>query len=157
MEFISKNQLKHSNCLFSDKSKAAKKALQWLRGPDYDITSEFSEIERSHMSTQKEEPRLSDLFSRPNLRPLGISVGLMFFQQMSGINAVIFYTVSIFRMAGSTVDDNLAAIIVGVVNFGSTFVATLLIDRLGRKVLLYTSGVTMAITLCGLATFFYAK
>ncbi|XP_059483953.1 facilitated trehalose transporter Tret1 isoform X2 [Neocloeon triangulifer] len=140
-----------------DKQKQARKALQWLRGPDCDITSELSEIERSHASTQKEAPRLSDLLARANLRPLGISVGLMVFQQFSGINAVIFYTVSIFRMAGSTVDDNLAAIIVGVVNFGSTFVATLLIDRLGRKVLLYVSGATMAATLTALATFFYIK
>ncbi|XP_065334432.1 facilitated trehalose transporter Tret1-like isoform X1 [Cloeon dipterum] len=140
-----------------DRTSAAKKALQWLRGPDYDITSEYSEIERSHASTQKDEPRLIDLFTKGNLRPLSISVGLMFFQQLSGINAVIFYTVSIFRMAGSSVDDNLAAIIVGVVNFGSTFVATILIDRLGRKVLLYISGTTMAITLCGLAVFFYIK
>jgi facilitated trehalose transporter len=143
--------------LVTGKPKAAKKALQWLRGPEFDIGAEYSEIERSHASTKKESPRLGELLSRSYAKPLAISVGLMFFQQMSGINAVIFYTVSIFRMAGSSVDDNLAAIIVGGVNFGSTFVATLLIDRLGRKVLLYVSGATMAVTLCALATFFYIK
>lgn len=58
----------------------------------------------------------------------------MFFQQLSGINAVIFYTVSIFKDAGSTIDENLCTIIVGIVNFIATFIATMLIDRLGRKV-----------------------
>lgn len=140
-----------------EKQKDARKALQWLRGSEADISSEYNEIQRSHVATQKEAPRLGELFSRSNLKPLSISVGLMFFQQMSGINAVIFYTVSIFRMAGSSVDDNIATIIVGFVNFGSTFVATILIDRLGRKVLLYISGITMIITLAVLGTFFFIK
>ncbi|KAF4532171.1 hypothetical protein B566_EDAN002233 [Ephemera danica] len=140
-----------------DRQKAARKALQWLRGSNADVTTEYNEIERSHTTAQKEAPRFAELFTQGNLKPLLISVGLMFFQQFSGINAVIFYTVSIFRMAGSTIEDNLATIIVGIVNFLATFVATVLIDRLGRKVLLYISGCTMIVTLAVLGTFFYLK
>ncbi|KAH8276623.1 hypothetical protein KR018_008275, partial [Drosophila ironensis] len=86
-----------------------------------------------------------------------ISLGLMFFQQLSGINAVIFYTVSIFEDAGSTIDGHVCTIIVGVVNFLATFMATLLIDRLGRKILLYISNIAMIITLFVLGGFFYCK
>ncbi|CAM6031837.1 unnamed protein product, partial [Sphagnum compactum] len=98
-----------------------------------------------------------ELLKRNNLKPLLISLGLMFFQQMSGINAVIFYTTSIFKDAGSTIDESLCTIIVGVVNFIAVFIATVLIDRLGRKVLLYISDAAMIITLATLGAFFYLK
>ncbi|XP_071442931.1 facilitated trehalose transporter Tret1 isoform X2 [Hetaerina americana] len=158
-----------------NRPKEARTALQWLRGKDTDISAEFGEIESSNAENKKVvlEPEsdnsppfrcssvsvssLFDLFSASNARPLIISVGLMFFQQMSGINAVIFYTVSIFREAGTSLDENLCTIVVGVVNFMSTFVATALIDRLGRKVLLNVSGGAMIVSLLALGAFFYAK
>lgn len=62
-----------------------------------------------------------------------------------------------FQAAGSSINGNLCTIIVGIVNFASTFVATALIDRLGRKILLYISSVAMIITLFALGCFFYAK
>ncbi|XP_046384302.1 facilitated trehalose transporter Tret1-like isoform X2 [Ischnura elegans] len=155
-----------------NRPKDARNALQWLRGKDTDVSAEFEEMESTNAENKKVvlEPEggnsrcssvsvssLFDLFSPSNSRPLIISVGLMFFQQMSGINAVIFYTVSIFREAGTSLDENLCTIVVGVVNFMSTFVATTLIDRLGRKVLLNVSGVAMIISLVALGAFFYAK
>lgn len=84
-------------------------------------------------------------------------MGLMLFQQLSGINAVIFYTVSIFKMSGSTINNYLSTIIVGVVNLISTFLANVLIDRLGRKILLYVSSVLIVLSLVALGTFFYIK
>lgn len=141
------------------KHQKARKALQWLRGRNTDVSYEFSEIEKSNKDAEKceNESAFKELFSAKYSRPLIISIGLMFFQQLSGINAVIFYTVSIFKDAGSTIDENLSTIIVGIVNMGSTFVATMLIDRLGRKILLYVSSTLMTITLLILGTFFYAK
>lgn len=59
--------------------------------------------------------------------------------------------------AGTSIDKNISTIIVGIVNFGSTFVATALIDRLGRKILLYASSVSMIISLFFLGGFFYMK
>lgn len=47
---------------------------------------------------------------------------------------MIFYAEKIFIYAGSTLDKSISAIILGIVNFIATFVATVLIDRLGRKV-----------------------
>ncbi|XP_071561823.1 facilitated trehalose transporter Tret1 isoform X1 [Temnothorax nylanderi] len=144
------------------KTKMSRKSLQWLRGKDADITDELSLIEKMHqeyLDSEKSgsQSTISELLKSKHLNPLLISLGLMLFQQMSGINAVIFYTVQIFQDAGSTIDKNLSTIIIGIVNFISTFVAAAVIDKLGRKMLLYISAVMMALTLFSLGGFFYVK
>ena len=63
------------------------------------------------------------------VKPFIVSTGLMLFQQLSGINAVMFYSVSIFRDAGSSIDSNLATIILGVVNICATIISNALIDK----------------------------
>lgn len=137
----------------------ARRALKWLRGKNADVEPELKGIVKSHCEAERHASNnaIFELLKRSNLKPLLISLGLMFFQQLSGINAVIFYTVQIFKDAGSTIDENLCTIIVGIVNFIAVFIATVLIDRLGRKILLYISGVTMIITLFILGGFFYYK
>ncbi|KAF5281132.1 hypothetical protein FQR65_LT02998 [Abscondita terminalis] len=135
----------------------ARRALQWLRGKEINTDHEFNNLIRSQQKSSMDQAKsLTILFKPSNVKPLLISLGLMFFQQMSGINAVIFYTSDIFEMAGSnTIDKNTSTIIVGVVNFVSTFIATVLIDRLGRKILLYVSSTLMVLTLGILGTYFY--
>jgi facilitated trehalose transporter len=137
----------------------ARRALKWLRGKNADVEPELKGIVKSHCDAERHASSnaIYELLKRSNLKPLSISLGLMFFQQLSGINAVIFYTVSIFKDAGSTIDGNLCTIIVGIVNFIAVFIATVLIDRLGRKILLYISGTAMIITLFVLGGFFYYK
>lgn len=85
------------------KVKMARKSLQWLRGKKADITEELNIIEKMHqeyveMERTNAQSLFSELTKKNNLKPLLISLGLMFFQQMSGINAVIFYTVQIFKV-----------------------------------------------------------
>ncbi|XP_012278618.1 facilitated trehalose transporter Tret1 [Orussus abietinus] len=141
------------------KTNRARKALQWLRSKGSDVTEELTEIENAHIASERivSENSFMSLFQGKNMKPLCISLGLMFFQQTSGINAVIFYTVTIFKDAGSTIDGYVGTILVGVMNFVATFIATALIDRLGRKILLYASSVAMIITLTTLGIFFYLK
>lgn len=82
-----------------DKNKKAKKSLQWLRGKNADVTQEFGEIEKAnHVGKNEEMPGYLSLFSKMYSKPLLISMGLMLFQQLSGINAIIFYTVKIFKV-----------------------------------------------------------
>lgn len=139
------------------RTEEARKALQWLRGKNTKIDNEMRDIALSGVATENNESSITELFSRKYMKSILISLGLMTFQQLSGINAVIFYTVQIFKLSRSSVDDNLSTIIVGIVNFMSTFIATALIDRAGRKILLYISSVTMTITLVVLGTFFYVR
>jgi facilitated trehalose transporter len=65
--------------------------------------------------------------------------------------------VSIFAASGSTIQPNVAAIILGVVNIVATIGANLCIDRVGRKVLLYISNVGMIASLSAFGAYFYMK
>jgi sugar porter (SP) family MFS transporter len=77
-----------------------------------------------------------------------VALGLAFFQQITGINAVFYYLPTIFSKAGGGVNDAFRqAVLVGLVNLAMTFVAIWLIDRLGRKPLLIIGVAGMAISL----------
>lgn len=132
----------------------AREALQWLRGKKTDVQEEFHEIETNCEAQTASKGGVKELFKMAYLRPLLISLGLMFFQQLSGINAVIFYTVSIFEKSGGSVDSNLSSVIIGLANFFATLGSNMVIDRVGRKVLLNLSGFFMAISLGALGVFF---
>lgn len=144
--FLSKNKVEKS-----------KKSLQFLRGKKTDIEEEFKELEKAQDEAQQTKTHIKDLLLKQNYKPLLISLGLMFFQQMSGINAVVFYTTPIFKMAGSTIEDSLCTIIVGIVNFIATLLATAVIDKLGRKLLLYISAGAMIVNLVVLGCYFALK
>ncbi|KAJ8949160.1 hypothetical protein NQ318_012908 [Aromia moschata] len=139
------------------KDEKSRESLQWLRGPSTDVDKEFLELQKSQKESDEQNESVMVLFSLNNLKLLSIVLGLMFFQQFSGINAVIFYTTKIFKESGSTLDESICTTIVGVVNFVSTFIAAVLIDKLGRKVLLYVSSVSMIISLGVLGAYFYLK
>lgn len=120
-----------------NRTEDARKALKWLRGKQADVEPELKGIVKTHTDSERHASSngILQLLRRNNLKPLSVSLGLMFFQQFSGINAVIFYAGQIFIYAGSTLDASVCTIILGIVNFIATFVATILIDRLGRKVI----------------------
>lgn len=86
-----------------------------------------------------------------------ISISLMFFQQFSGINAVIFFTETIFTSAGSTMDSKTSTIIVGIVQVLMTFAAAVLVEKAGRKILLLQSSAIMGLCLTVLGVYFYMK
>ncbi|KAJ8930851.1 hypothetical protein NQ314_016270 [Rhamnusium bicolor] len=139
------------------KEDKSREALQWLRGSETDIDKEFHELQKYQKDSDEENESVMVLFSKNNLKLLAIVLGLMFFQQMSGINAVIFYTTKIFKESGSSLNESICTTIVGVVNFVSTFIAAVLIDKLGRKVLLYVSSSSMILSLAVLGAYFYLK
>ncbi|XP_040504860.1 solute carrier family 2, facilitated glucose transporter member 8 isoform X2 [Gallus gallus] len=111
-------------------------ALQFLRGPYVDHEWECRQIEAN-----VEEEGLSLFeFKNPSIyRPLLIGVILMFLQQVTGINAVMFYAETIFEDANFQ-DSRMASVVVGFIQVCFTAVAALIIDKTGRKVLLYVSG-----------------
>lgn len=97
------------------------------------------------------------LSTRATLMAFICSLGLMFFQQFSGINAVIFYTTNIFESAGSNIPSKIATIIVGVVQMIATYISSLLIERAGRKILLLQSCIIMGLNLIILGIYFRLK
>lgn len=82
------------------KESEAISALHRLRGEDYDITSELNELKSADEKSKNENVNaFAALGKRVGLKSLFIGLGLMFFQQLSGINAVIFYAGSIFGVS----------------------------------------------------------
>ncbi|KAM6047003.1 solute carrier family 2, facilitated glucose transporter member 8 isoform 2-T2 [Theristicus caerulescens] len=117
-------------------------SLRFLRGPYVDHEWECRQIEAS---VQEEGLNLSELKNPSVYRPLLIGVALMFFQQVTGINAVMFYAETIFEDANFK-DSRVASVVVGSIQVCFTSVAALIIDKTGRKVLLYISGIIMALS-----------
>ncbi len=120
----------------------------------------FREIEKSlSEEVNKDKARWSDVFSARMKVVLIIGFGIAFFQQITGINAIFYYAPMIFEIAGGAKDAAfLQAAILGVTNVAMTVVAIFLIDRLGRKPLLYigATGICISMAIVGFS-FFNAK
>ena len=95
------------------------------------------------------EQRWSALWSPAVRGALFIAAGLTVLQQVTGINTIIYYGPQIFELAGSSSHANaiFATLIVAIVNVVATVVGIALVDRIGRKPLLYVgvSGMTIAL------------
>ncbi|UII23849.1 sugar porter family MFS transporter [Fulvivirga ligni] len=118
---------------------------------------EFQNIQNTLKATKKEKKaKLSEVFSRRMKVVLIIGLALAFFQQVSGINAVLYYAPMIFETAGGATDTAfLQAIIVGIIFMVFTVLSMLVIDRLGRKPLLIIGTSIMAAFLVMVGYSFY--
>ncbi|XP_063822514.1 facilitated trehalose transporter Tret1-like [Ostrinia nubilalis] len=94
-------------------------------------------------------------FSSAVMKPLVVGFALLFFQQFSGIDAVIFFTVEIFESAGSKLDAMTATILVGLVQLVMNGVSTMLVDRAGRRPLLLVSAAIMCVSMASMGAAFY--
>lgn len=136
----------------------ASKSLKWLRGSRYDERAEIEELKEEEAKVQAEKITFSQGFrQKATIRALIIALGLMLFQQMSGINAVIFYTTSIFEDANTGLAATDATIIVGSIQVVATLLATFIVDKTGRRILLLISDFFMAISTILLAVYFQLK
>ena len=96
------------------------------------------------------------LFSRKYRYPIFLAVTIGMFNQLSGINAILYYLNDIFAHAGfSKLSGNLQAVAVGGTNLLFTILAMSVIDRIGRKILLLVGAVGMAACLAGVAAIFF--
>jgi MFS family permease len=95
-------------------------------------------------------------FSRKYGLPIFLAVTIAMFNQLSGINAILYYLNDIFAKAGfSKVSGDLQSVAVGATNLLFTVFAMTLIDRIGRKTLLLIGAVGMAVALSGVAAIFF--
>ncbi len=119
-----------------------------------DVGRELREIEESLAQTAKsaKEP----LFQEKHRRPVSLAVAIATFNQLSGINALMYYAPHIFRMAGAGEDSSLAqAVIVGCTNLVFTMAALLVIDRFGRCKLMVIGSIGYILSLAATAAAFY--
>jgi sugar porter (SP) family MFS transporter len=136
-----------------DKTQAA---LRRLRGPHADIAPELAELRddlKAHAQARPES-RIGHAAAR---LPLIVGVGLAVFQQVTGINTVIYFAPQIFQASGlsSASAAILATAGIGLVNVLVTGLAIWLVDRVGRRPLLLCGLAGMGVSLCVLAAGFW--
>ena len=96
------------------------------------------------------------LFKREYRVPIFLAVTIGLFNQLSGINAILYYSNYIFEAAGfSKLSGALQTVLIGFMNLLATLLGMSLIDKLGRKTLLLTGAVGMTICLSGVAAVFF--
>lgn len=129
-------------------------ARQVLALTDPSVDAAINEIKASAES--EKSTKTESLFSSKYKFPLILAFLFAFFNQLSGINAVIYYAPRIFEMTGLGKDSALLSTAgVGVVNLLATIGGWSLIDRYGRRVLMYIGSIGYIISLALIALAFY--
>jgi sugar porter (SP) family MFS transporter len=125
------------------KLEQGKAVLKKIRGTD-NVEPEYLElVEASRIAKEVKHPFRNLLLSK-NRPQLIIAVSLQFFQQFTGINAIMFYAPVLFNTLGFKNDASLySAVITGAVNVLSTIVSVYSVDKVGRRFLLLQAGVQM--------------
>ncbi len=102
--------------------------------------------------SQPQQPVARTLSWARHRRPIVLAVMLAMFNQLSGINAILYYLGDIFSAAGfNSLSSDLQSVAIGATNLVATLVGMSFIDRLGRKALLLIGAVGTAAALAGVA------
>jgi sugar porter (SP) family MFS transporter len=119
---------------------------------------EALEALRKSIGEEKHKEKLSAFFKRKYNFPIFLAVMIAFFNQMSGINAVIYFAPRVFELAGiSKQGAFLQSVGVGLVNLVFTMLGLYLIDRLGRKILMLIGSIGYIISLVAVSAAFYSN
>jgi len=133
----------------NDKKDLAKRVLVKLYGQN-EGEKKVAEIESS-LAADHHKPSLSDLYDKKlsRIRPIvWIGIGLATFQQLVGINVVFYYGAILWQSVGFTENDSLLINVVsGALSIGAVMLALALVDKIGRKPLLWIGSIGMSITL----------
>ncbi|EFN61364.1 Solute carrier family 2, facilitated glucose transporter member 8 [Camponotus floridanus] len=143
--------------LTKNKEGEARKSMRFFRGPDFDIEPEMEVFKEQVERSKLQRLSFSAFTNTPVLKTLAVAYGLMFAQQFSGINAIVFYGVTVLESTGVGMESLIELVIFGVVQVIACAVAALLIDKLGRKLLMMISEAVMCVCLSALAGFFILK
>ncbi|XP_025205741.1 facilitated trehalose transporter Tret1-like [Melanaphis sacchari] len=138
-----------------NKDEKANESMTKLRdGNATDIASELTMIKTEiELQTANQDTFMKVMANKTNCKSLLIGIGCMFFQQTSGINAIIFYMSYIFDEIGSSITTNTSVIAVGIVQLVMTFVAMTIVDKAGRRILLIISAAVMSLSFFGLGLY----
>ncbi len=117
---------------------------------DQELASILSAVEMERRYGQER------LFSARNRFPLFLAISIAMFNQLAGINAILYYLNDIFALAGfNKVSADLQAVAIGATNLIFTMLAMSIIDRVGRRTLMLIGSVGTAACLAGVAVIFW--
>jgi sugar porter (SP) family MFS transporter len=129
----------------------AREVLENYRFEEDDVEGEIEEIK----DVAKEESSLRELLGKGVRRMMIVGIALAVFQQIVGINTVIYYAPTILKAAGQQDTGALTqSVFIGCTNVFFTIVAILLLDKLGRRFFLITGTSTLTVALIGLGIYF---
>lgn len=133
----------------------AETAIKTIYGKDR-ATEVLHELKAGSHGSSEQDASWFDLFSKRYRKVVSVGAALFLFQQLAGINAVVYYSTSVFRSAGIA-SDVAASALVGASNVFGTCIASSLMDKQGRKNLLITSFTGMAASMLLLSLSFTWK
>lgn len=126
-----------------------------LQGGYVDAEEECIMIYQDLQNQPKGKLSLQECMHPTVCKPALITVVLMFFQQCSGANAVLFYSSDIFDSTKDFMNPKTATILLAAAQVVATLISNIIVDKAGRKILLILSAVFMALSLMSLGTFYY--
>jgi facilitated trehalose transporter len=147
---LSQNRIKDSEITY-----------RWLRGSELESLNEFEDmVRKQNFNTKLKKSFWQSLAINCKktqfLKPLAIILLFFFVLQFSGVNAVIFYTVSILnQINGSDIDQYTAMIVIDVVRVTMCGLACVLIKKCNRRLLTAISGFGTALTMIALSIFLW--
>ncbi len=132
----------------------AREALEVFGTDGGSVDDEVSEIYKSlHEEDDGETERL---FQRKYAKPIFLAVAIAVFNQLSGINAVLYYAPHIFKMAGASTESSLLqSVIIGMTFILFTMAALTVMDHLGRKKIMIVGSIGYIVSLSATAWAFY--
>lgn len=138
---------------------AAEASLEKLRNKSSSkIHKELMEIAENVEESFANKASVMDLFKSKGLfRGFLTIMGLMLFQQLSGINVVLSYMQSIFSASGTSIPADLSAIIVAVFQILTLLITVAIVDKLGRRILLLLSALGSCLSHAALGAFFFLQ
>ncbi|PKA62192.1 Sugar transport protein 1 [Apostasia shenzhenica] len=124
----------------------AKEMLRKIRGTD-DIQAEYDDLVLASNESKTIKNPWRNIMERKYRPQLTMSILIPFFQQITGINVIMFYAPVLFKTVGFGANASLiSSVITGVVNVVATFVSILTVDKVGRRALFLEGGTQMLIS-----------
>lgn len=140
----------------SGKEEEAKKSLLWYRGGDRQETEKTLSKFKLMQNNRMDSPTLISLVSvRGTRKALIITMALTFAIQLSGFFAILSFSENIFKSCGTSLSPSQSAIATATVLFVFSCFCSVLVDRLGRKILLVGTLILLSLTLAALGLYLF--
>ena len=138
--------------LFQKNDNAALKTLKLIYGENHDLEKLVDDIKSADSPLQKQKY----LIRKTKFRTIMLAFLISFFNQLSGINFILYYAPEILEIAGFATQASLFnSVLIGMTNIIFTFTGLMLIDRLGRRQLLIIGSLGYIISLSAVSFAFY--
>lgn len=146
--------------LMNNKVAEANRVLYFIRnGTNRELMdNEILSMRKTLKYSQENTSNFKDFFFVPSLRSTTLLIiTIMIFQQLTGVSIIIAYMQTVFNDAGIQIPSEIAVIIVGIVQCISCSATPLVVDKLGRKILLLLSIFGTGMSQCTMGIYFYLK